>query len=203
MGCIETYSSYLKGSVLLELFQRYTEIFFTTRNGLFYMPIYICIGYILYDYRNTKFLNNYFIQKWLIFFLLFLLEAAFIFNNQGIDKNFFFLLVPYTMFFFNYCIRSSCLQGKQFYKFKKLSENYYFIHSIFIEIFANYLLDKAFLKESFGIVLAFCTILSTHLTVVLLQKIHENQFRFMGRIFRERVENNEFTNQKYLENISE
>ena len=106
IGSIETYSAFLENTRLLSIYSKYASIFFTSRNGLFFTPIFICVGYLLYDYReNPVFTKNYFIKLLISFFLL-CIEGFIIFPNQGIDKNFLITLIPFFMFMFNWAIRT-------------------------------------------------------------------------------------------------
>ena len=52
-GLIETYSAYLDTTSLLKGYQLYSNLFFTARNGLFYTPIFIFMGYYLYDHFDS------------------------------------------------------------------------------------------------------------------------------------------------------
>ena len=53
-GLIETYSAYLDTTSLLKGYQLYSNLFFTARNGLFYTPIFIYMGYYLYDHFHAQ-----------------------------------------------------------------------------------------------------------------------------------------------------
>ena len=50
LGAIETYHAYLSPSLLTDWYDAYAKLFFTSRNGLFYTPIFIYLGYFLADY---------------------------------------------------------------------------------------------------------------------------------------------------------
>jgi len=51
LGAIETYHAYLSPSLLTDWYDAYAKLFFTSRNGLFYTPIFIYLGYFLADYE--------------------------------------------------------------------------------------------------------------------------------------------------------
>ena len=132
-GLIETYSAYLDTTSLLKGYQLYSNLFFTARNGLFYTPIFIYMGYYLYDQFHAQTFKVHRWQKLSLAFGLFCLEGIIIFQHQGIDKNFFFLLPFVTVYFVNACLRSSFLKSYNLQYLKQMSIALYFSHPIFIE----------------------------------------------------------------------
>lgn len=132
-GLIETYSAYLDTTSLLKGYQLYSNLFFTARNGLFYTPIFIYMGYYLYDHFHAQTFSIHRWQKLALSFGLLCLEGIIIFQHQGIDKNFFFLLPFVTVYFVNACLRSSFLKSYDLQYLKQLSIALYFSHPIFIE----------------------------------------------------------------------
>lgn len=132
-GLIETYSAYLDTTSLLKGYQLYSNLFFTARNGLFYTPIFIYMGYYLYDHFYAQTFSIHRWQKLALAFGLLCLEGIIIFQHEGIDKNFFFLLPFVTVYFVNACLRSSFLKSYDLQYLKQLSIALYFSHPIFIE----------------------------------------------------------------------
>ena len=132
-GLIETYSAYLDTTSLLKGYQLYSNLFFTARNGLFYTPIFIYMGYYLYDHFHAQTFRIHRWQKLALAFGLLCLEGIIIFQHQGIDKNFFFLLPFVTVYFVNACLRSFFLKSYDLQYLKQLSIALYFSHPIFIE----------------------------------------------------------------------
>ena len=132
-GLIETYSSYLDTTSLLKGYQLYSNLFFTARNGLFYTPIFIYMGYYLYDHFHAQVFSIHRWQKLALAFGLLCLEGIIIFQHEGIDKNFFFLLPFVTVYFVNACLRSSFLKSYDLQYLKQMSIALYFSHPIFIE----------------------------------------------------------------------
>ncbi len=145
IGTIETYSAYLGDSILLELYKGYKHYFLTTRNGLFYTPIYIFLGQFAFEYRNSDFLMSNPLIKLLASFVVLLAEASRIYLNQGDDKNFFISLIPFTLFLFNWVSRTNLSKYRKWGKLKIYSVAYYFFHPIFIEI-GFYVINKFDLK---------------------------------------------------------
>lgn len=109
-GLIETYSAYLDTTSLLKGYQLYSNLFFTARNGLFYTPIFIFMGYYLYDHFDSPSFRVHRWQKLALALGLFCIEGVVIFRNEGIDKNFFFLLPFVTIYLVNACLRTSFLK---------------------------------------------------------------------------------------------
>ena len=132
-GLIETYSAYLDTTSLLKGYQLYSNLFFTARNGLFYTPIFIYMGYYLYDHFHAQTFRIHRWQKLALAFGLLCLESIIIFQHQGIDKNYFFLLPFVTVYFVNACLRSSFLKSYDLQYLKQMSIALYFSHPIFIE----------------------------------------------------------------------
>jgi len=131
-GLIETYSAYLDTTSLLKGYQLYSNLFFTARNGLFYTPIFIYMGYYLYDHFHAQAFRIYRWQKLALAFGLLCLEGIIIFQHEGIDKNFFFLLPFVTVYLVNACLRSSFLKSYDLQYLKQMSIALYFSHPIFI-----------------------------------------------------------------------
>lgn len=132
-GLIETYSAYLDTTSLLKGYQLYSNLFFTARNGLFYTPIFIYMGYYLYDHFHAQAFRIYRWQKLALAFGLLCLEGIIIFQHEGIDKNFFFLLPFVTVYLVNAYLRSSFLKSYDLQYLKQMSIALYFSHPIFIE----------------------------------------------------------------------
>ena len=132
-GLIETYSAYLDTTSLIKGYQLYSNPFFTAPNGLFYTPIFIYMGYYLYDHFHAQTFRIHRWQKLALAFGLLCLEGIIIFQHQGIDKNFFFLLPFVTVYLVNACLRSSFLKSYDLQYLKQMSIALYFSHPIFIE----------------------------------------------------------------------
>lgn len=168
IGSIETYSAYLENTFLLSAYLNYSSIFYTTRNGLFFMPIFICVGYLLYDYRDHLFLKHYNLLKLLLSFLFLCIEGWFIFRNQGIDKNFLIMLIPFTFFLFNWAIRTNVFREQSFKLLKDLSMLYFFLHPIFIEISRKLIVHNLFYPISVEWFEVIFTLFSTHMAAILI-----------------------------------
>lgn len=172
VGSIETYYAYFSNSWLTQSFDAYAKIFFTTRNGLFYTPIFIYLGYLLYDYQQSSIFRKDYGKNLFLSGLLLLLDGWIVFIHQGIDKNFFLALPLFALFLVNWILRTRIGQKWQLYHLKELSVLYFFLHPIFIES-SFYLLQKTdFAKWQQGRIVFLLTLLLTHLSaeVILLAR---------------------------------
>lgn len=175
-GSIETYFAFLKDTPMLSIYSSYTTIFFTSRNGLFFAPVFVCIGHFLYDYKESRLFSQNCFTKLLLAFLLLCLEGLLIFPNEGIDKNFLFTLIPFSMFLFNWAIRTDLFRDQSLYKLKKLSTFYFFIHPIFIELISIPSIAGRFGVASFGWVRFIFTFISTHfLSIIMIQLTRQKE----------------------------
>ena len=113
--------------------QLYSNLFFTARNGLFYTPIFIFMGYYLYDHFHAQTFRVHRWEKLSLAFGLFCMEGIIIFQHEGIDKNFYLLLPFVTVYLVNACLRSSFLKSYDLQYLKQMSMALYFSHPIFIE----------------------------------------------------------------------
>ncbi len=165
---IETYSSYLSNTHLLSAYKLYQQVFFTSRNGIFYVPIFICLGHLVYDYRNHRLLYQFPFLKLVGCFAFWLLEGYFIFINPGLDKNFFLGLLPFSFFLFNWVSRTSFCSQKEWGYFKHLSAYFFYLHPIFIEL-GFYLMNRYPLQLwEKGIFVALFAIIGTWLLSIFL-----------------------------------
>lgn len=172
MGSIETYYAYFSNSWLTQSFDAYAKVFFTTRNGIFYTPIFVYLGYLLYDYRHFSLFRDNFGKKLFLSGLLLLLDGWIVFIHQGIDKNFFLALPLFALFLVNWVLRTRIGQKWRLYHLKELSVLYFFLHPIFIES-SFYLLQKTdFAKWQQGRLVFLLTLFLTHLSaeVILLAR---------------------------------
>ncbi|WP_225742993.1 acyltransferase family protein [Marinilactibacillus sp. Marseille-P9653] len=173
-GSIETYSGYLQNTILLEGYQLYRTVFLTSRNGLFYVPVFVCAGYIIASEEQKGLFSEYFYKRKLCLSLVLLcLEGSIIYFNQGIDKNFMLSFIPVTLFLFIWAKNTSIWMHKNLHILKQLSIYYFFIHPIFIEL-AN--LFSKDLSEKIGVhsgwVVFLSTLAATHLTSLVLIKFN-------------------------------
>lgn len=168
LGAIETYHAYLAPSLLTDWYDAYAKLFFTSRNGLFYTPIFIYLGYFLADYRHIELLHKKCRLLLLLSSLLLVAEGVLIYFRQGLDKNFFFALIPFSFFLFNWLLKTRWKQEKNWRHLKDLSIFYFFLHPIFIELSFFLLSFQHLPKWEKGRWVFLLTIILTHLTSELV-----------------------------------
>lgn len=181
LGSVETYSAYLQGTAILETYEVYATIFFTTRNGLFYTPIFILCGYFLYEQYAHPVLTRAVYQKLLLSSLLLGVEGYLIFQHQGKDKNFFLALIPFSLFFFNAIAKSNWFRQKDWFYLKRLSFYYYFLHPIFIELTSMLLLTYGLMPHEKGRIVFASSLLGTHLVSALLIHYQDRKRKRRGK----------------------
>ncbi|MDR1012992.1 MAG: acyltransferase, partial [Lactobacillales bacterium] len=99
-GLLETYSSYLKNMGIEQVFYVYKKYFFTPRNGIFYTPLFILLGFLVCDFQKHSFLTNQIKKKLFFCTFLMILEGSTLYINQGLDTNFLFSLPLFSLFLF-------------------------------------------------------------------------------------------------------
>lgn len=182
-GSMETYSAYLEGTMVYSFYDLYQRLFITSRNGIFYAPIFLYLGDLVYQWREQKILSEKPMEKALLCFLIFLIEGVVIYYRQGIDKNFFIALVPFTFFFFNAVIRSSLWSKKKWGLLKQLSGYYYFLHPLFIEVGFYFLQEAVAQPWQKGIAVTIFAIISAHFISIAI--IHlKKQFLTRKEVYR-------------------
>lgn len=168
IGSIETYYAYFSNSWLTQSFDTYAKIFFTTRNGIFYAPIFVYLGYLLYDNWQSSFFRKNYGKKLFLTSLLLLLDGWVVFIHQGLDKNFFLALPIFSVYMVNWVLRTRVGQKWRLYHLKELSVLYFFLHPIFIES-SFYLFQKTdFAKWQQGRIVFLLSLLLTHLSAEII-----------------------------------
>lgn len=136
IGAIETYYGVLDNTSLKPLADMYFTIFQTTRNGLFFTPIYIVVGYYAgksksYDKISTK--HKLYLS---IFFLALIFIEAFIcrlyFNP--LNYNIYIMALPFTYFFYGFLLDYKPKHQYNFTMFRAYSSQLYFTHAAFLII---------------------------------------------------------------------
>ena len=90
----DTYSWLIYGTVLEGSIRSILNVFMTTRNGVFFLPIYVAMGKCIAKYKK-KHMNQSSVTGYLLFFsmVLFLLEGILMAKKQSIDTNYYFTLL--------------------------------------------------------------------------------------------------------------
>ncbi|MGO0106632.1 acyltransferase family protein [Streptococcus suis] len=163
LGSVETYSSYLAESIFLTAFDSYKTFFFTSRNGLFYAPIFVLTGFYLADKLNHPIFQYRQKNKLLVCSALLAFEATVIYLKQGYDKNFLFSLIPFTAYLVAWTLTTDLFRKKKFQFLKEYASYYYFIHVIPVEISFFFLETSSLTKIQQGWLVFFITIITCQL----------------------------------------
>ena len=169
LGSVETYSLFLTGTSAFPIYTFYKQFLFTTRNGLFFSPIFVLLGFLFHYYFYIIQKTN---PKHLLFVssLLFTLEAFLIFFNQGDDKNFYLSLLPFTFSLFYWSTTTNFLKEKDFLILKKMSVLFFFLHPLFIEVFPLICHQLSPDSNFFGVAKLIFTVSSCLFSYMIIQK---------------------------------
>lgn len=134
LGASETYYGMLPEGIQHFFTTYYFNIFYTTRNFLFFGLFYVALGYFLGS-RKRK----YVAYSGLLFVLssvLLVIEVLVLQGFERLDSNIMFACIPmvYSMFHFLVYFKEVCPLRFR-YSYRDLSKYYYFIHPLLIFIF--------------------------------------------------------------------
>lgn len=166
-GSIETYTGYLEGTVFESIYRSYAQIFLTSRNGLFFTPLFLYLGQVLADKENHPIFTEHRGWKVLVSLALFLAEASLIFAHQGLDKNFFLTLPIFSPCLVNWCLHCSSVVPWSGQLLKDLSALIYFVHPIFIELSLVVLRQRDLASWEQGRLVFISALIGSHLIALL------------------------------------
>ncbi|MBO0455106.1 acyltransferase family protein [Candidatus Enterococcus murrayae] len=176
LGSLETYYSLIPNSVMKHFFDTYISVLFTTRNGLFYAPIFIACGFYIYDNKEKLIKLGHSIRYLLLLMVLLLIaEGYFIFRySDYLDCNFILMLVPVSFLLFTLGIQSTIPISFKTNRIRLLTQYYYFIHIISIVLIAEigHYMNWRFLEEGLSS-FAFAALLTHYLSLQII-KIKES-----------------------------
>jgi hypothetical protein len=184
-GLIETYSSYLDNMKIDQLFYVYKKYFFTPRNGIFYTPLFILLGFLICDFQKHSFLINRIKEKLFFCTVLMFFEGYVLYLNQGLDTNFLLSLPLFSLFLFLWLIQREPQKIPIFFNLQKIKEYtkyYFFFHLIPLELvkfFVPQIMEGVSLTK--GAILLIITLPLTHILsfgVIQLKKWSLGIFTF-------------------------
>lgn len=150
------------------------NVFNYTRNGLFYVPIFLYIGYM---FNNKSFYKNKF--SFLILFLLlgFMLVEGMIlyYNNIPRHTSMYLLLVPVSFVLFKILLSTTTGSNKNL---RNLATWIYILHPlfiVFIRIFAK-VLNMEFIMINNSLINYCLVVISTVLFIIFIRKIKEKKW---------------------------
>lgn len=136
-GATETYYGVLPLSIK-ELLSYYYNIFFTTRNFLFFGLFYVVLGYFIGT--KEKAYSKYCFAKLIISFFLLIFEAILLHDTNRLNSNILLSCVPLTYYLFISVIYITN-NVKLKFQFGNLSKYYYLIHPMIIFIISLLIKD--------------------------------------------------------------
>ena len=165
------YGITIMNQITKNIYEFMFNIFDYTRNGLFYVPIFICLGHIIKadTRKNTKFDLLYA----LLFFILMSVEGSILhyYNLQRHDSMYLFL-IPLMYFLFCYLMVHSKTSNK---KIRNIATYIYIFHPLFIVgirfVSGIIGMDKIFVENNLILYLLVC--ISTTIFAFLIEKIKE------------------------------
>lgn len=168
-GATETYYGILPSSIK-NLLSYYYNIFFTTRNFLFFGLFYVVLGYQLG--KKEKIYSKYCFVKLIVSFFLLTFEAILLHDSNRLNSNILLSCVPLTYYLFISSIYITNNMKLKF-QFDNYSKYYYLIHPMIIFylslIFKN-IADYPFLN-------IIIVLLITHIISNLIIKFQKNKRR--------------------------
>ena len=165
------YGITIMNQITKNIYEFIFNIFDYTRNGLFYVPIFICLGHIVKtDTRKNTKLNLLYA---LLFFILISAEGSILhyYNLQRHDSMYLFLL-PLMYFLFYYLMDHSKTSNK---KIRNIATYIYIFHPLFIVgirfVSGIIGMDKIFVENNLILYLLVC--ITTTIFAFLIEKIKE------------------------------
>lgn len=165
------YGITIMNQITKNIYELIFNIFDYTRNGLFYVPIFICLGHIVKtDTRKNTKLNLLYA---LLFFILISVEGSILhyYNLQRHDSMYLFLL-PLMYFLFCYLMDHSKTSNK---KIRNIATYIYIFHPLFIVgirfVSGIIGMDKILVENNLILYLLVC--ITTTIFAFLIEKIKE------------------------------
>lgn len=164
IGSLETYYGFIKIPILVDLIDQYINIFFTTRNGLFFGFFYVAWGYFIA--QKDTWLKHVRYHGWLtlIFFVLMIVEAMIIYDSNNLDSNILLMAAPFTICLFLYARDLNISWNLPYGKLREYSSLFYFSHAYFLILIPTFLqlFHLEWLYEDHGIFRFIAVLLCTH-----------------------------------------
>ena len=161
-GSLETYYAYIGNGQVKAFFDQYLKLFITTRNGLFFALIFVTIGFFLWDHREKIISAQKYLEILVVLTGILLIgEGVIVYSNVGIDKNFMWMLVPFTSCLFCWSLFVKVEEKVDLKRLRDLGKYYFFIHPLCILWAANLVNTYDFFASSWLQLIV--TLTTTHL----------------------------------------
>lgn len=164
-GATETYYGVLPLGVK-QLINYYYNLFFTTRNFLFFGLFYVVLGY----YMGTKkeLYSKYCFEKLIVCFFLLIFEAILLHDTNRLNSNILLSCIPLVYYLFISIIYITRKKDKEYkFSFRDYSKYYYLIHPMII--FILFSIDILNVDVS-PIIQIFYIVIITHLVSYIILK---------------------------------
>ncbi|TDW20329.1 peptidoglycan/LPS O-acetylase OafA/YrhL [Breznakia blatticola] len=162
-GATETYYGVLPVSIK-DVLSYYYNIFFTTRNFLFFGLFYVVLGYFVGT--KEKAYSKYCFTKLIISFFLLVFEAILLHDTNRLNSNILLSCVPLTYYLFISVIYITN-KIKLKFQFGNLSKYYYLLHPMVIFIMSLLIKDIG----NYPYLNIFMVLLITHIISILIIKL--------------------------------
>ena len=165
------YGITIMNQITKNIYELIFNIFDYTRNGLFYVPIFICLGHIIK--AGTRKTTKFDLLYALLFFILMSVEGSILhyYNLQRHDSMYLFLL-PLMYFLFCYLMDHSKTLNK---KIRNIATYIYIFHPLFIVgirfVSGIIGMDKILVENNLILYLLVC--ITTTIFAFLIEKIKE------------------------------
>ncbi|EOI06988.1 hypothetical protein UAY_00330 [Enterococcus moraviensis ATCC BAA-383] len=173
-GTLETYYAYIENEQLRNFFDQYLSNFITTRNGLFFALIFVAVGFFLWDHQEKIIrLQKYLSRLLAVMGLLLIIEGSVVYANVGIDKNFMWMLIPFTSCLFCWSLFIKVDRKIDVKRLRELGKYYFFIHPLCILWTASLVNNYAFLSNTWLqlVVTLSATHILSSLAITLVQQL--------------------------------
>lgn len=126
----DAYYGVLPKGILLDMMNHYLEVFYTTRNGLFFGFLFVSLGYLI---QKTQIQSRIRVQTslflFIISFILMFIEMGLLMTySNPYEFNMYFSIIPATTFLFILCLYHPSTKGSTDYRIK--SAIIYFSHFV-------------------------------------------------------------------------
>lgn len=173
-GATETYYGVLPVSIQ-NIISHYYDIFFTTRNFLFFGLFYVVFGY--YIGNKKKVYSKYCFEKLIISFIFLIFEGIFLHDTARLNSNILLSCIPLSYYLFISVIYFNKPNKKKInFNFRELSKYYYLVHPAIICLY-NIILRIFNLQQGVYMQI-FIIIMSTHilsLFIIYFKKLYKQR----------------------------
>lgn len=153
----------------------YRSVFLTSRNGLFFGVIYVCLGGIFAQY-DIKLKRSICILGSIVSAVLLLAESVFLFEFSGMSvANMTIFALPLSVFTFCFAKQQKTeIQVEKLLLFRKLSTVLFCVHPVFTAGFS--FIGKHFFQIPIAITFVFVFLGSTFLSVIIVKLSEKYKF---------------------------